>query len=58
MLVVRWRGEPRAGLDRLAHGGSPGAAIMRAEAERLKNPVTTPPGWHSYLWSIGDSGIF
>jgi hypothetical protein len=30
---------------------------MRAEAERLKNPVTTPSGWH-YLWSIGDSGIF
>jgi len=57
VLVVRWRGEPRAGLDRLARGGSPGAAIMRAEAERLKNPVTTPSGWH-YLWSIGDSGIF
>jgi hypothetical protein len=31
-LVVRWRGEPRAGLDRLARGGSPRAAIMRAEA--------------------------
>lgn len=30
---------------------------MRAEADRLRNPVTTPAGWH-YLWSIGDSGIF
>jgi len=57
VLVVRWRIEPLAGLDRLARDGSAGAAIMRAEADRLKNPVTTPVGWH-YLWSVGDSGIF
>lgn len=57
ILVVRWRIEPLAGLDRLARDTSAGAAIMRAEADRLKNPVTTPAGWH-YLWSIGDSGIF
>jgi hypothetical protein len=57
VLVVRWRIDPRAGLDRLARDGSAGAAIVRAEADRLKNPVTTPARWH-YLWSIGDSGIF
>ena len=57
VLVVRWRIEPRAGLDRLARDGLAGAAIMRAEADRLKNPATRPAGWH-YLWSIGDSGIF
>jgi Protein of unknown function (DUF3047) len=57
VLVMRWRIDPRAGLDRLAHYGSAGAAIVRAEAERLKNRATTPAGWH-YLWSIGDSGIF
>ena len=57
VLVVRWRVEPRAGLDWLARDGSAGAAVMRAEADRLKNPVTKPAGWH-YLWSIGDSGIF
>lgn len=57
VLVVRWRVGPLAGLDRLARNDSAGAAIVRAEAERLKNPVTTPVGWH-YLWSIGDSGIF
>jgi hypothetical protein len=57
VLVVRWRVEPLAGLDRLAADGSAGAAIMRTEADRLRNPVTTPAGWH-YLWSTGDSGIF
>lgn len=57
VLIVRWRIEPRAGLDRLAREGSAGAAIMRGEADRLRNPVTTPAGWR-YLWSIGDSGIF
>ena len=57
VLVMRWRIDPRAGLDRLAHYGSAGAAIVHAQAERLKNPATTPAGWH-YLWSIGDSGIF
>jgi hypothetical protein len=57
VLVVRWRIEPLAGLDRLARDGSAGAAIVRAEAARLKNPVTTPAGWH-YLWSVGNSGIF
>jgi Protein of unknown function (DUF3047) len=57
VLVVRWRIDPRAGLDRLARDGSAGAAIVRAEADRLKNPATTPVGWH-YLWSIGYSGIF
>jgi len=57
VLVVRWRIGPLTGLDRLAVDGSAGAAIMRAEADRLRNPVTTPVGWH-YLWSIGDSGTF
>jgi Protein of unknown function (DUF3047) len=57
VLVVRWRIEPLVGLERLARDGSDGAAIIRAEADRLKNPVITPVGWH-YLWSIGDSGIF
>ncbi len=57
VLVVRWRIEPLAGLDRLARDGSVGAAILRTEADRLKNPLMTPVGWH-YLWSIGDSGIF
>jgi len=57
VLVVRWRIEPRTGLDRLARDGSAGAAIMRAEADRLKNPGARPAGWR-YLWSIGDSGIF
>ncbi len=57
VLVVRWRIEPLAGLERLARDASAGAAIVRAEADRLNHPVTTPAGWH-YLWSIGDSGIF
>jgi hypothetical protein len=57
VLVVRWKTEPRAGLERLARGGSAGAAIIRAEAERLKNPAVTPAGWR-YLWSLGDSGTF
>ncbi len=57
VLVVRWRGEPLAGLERMSQGDSPGATIMRAEIDRLKNPVTVPAGWH-YLWSIGDPGIF
>jgi len=57
VLVVRWRVGPLAGLDRLAQDASAGAAIVRAEADRLKNPVTTPAGWQ-YLWSVGDSGMF
>jgi hypothetical protein len=57
VLVVRWRTEPLAGLERLARDASAGAAIMRAEADRLKYPVSTPVGWR-YLWSIGESGIF
>jgi hypothetical protein len=57
VLVVRWRIKPLAGLERLASGASAGAAMVRAEVDRLKHPVTTPAGWH-YLWSIGDSGIF
>ncbi len=57
VLVVRWRIEPLAGLERMARDDSAGAAVVRAELERLKNPVTTPAGWH-YLWSVGDGGIF
>ena len=57
VLIVQWRIEPLTGLERLARGGSPGAAIMRAEIDRLKNPVIIPAGWH-YLWSVGDAGIF
>ncbi|HTQ24625.1 MAG TPA: DUF3047 domain-containing protein [Candidatus Binataceae bacterium] len=57
VLVVRWKAGPQAGLERLAAGASAGAAIMRAEAERLKHPALTPAGWH-YMWSIGDSGVF
>jgi DUF3047 family protein len=57
VLVVRWRTEPLEGLERLAQKGLAGGAIMRAEADRLRDPAITPAGWH-YLWSVGDSGIF
>jgi len=54
---VRWKAGSQAGLERLAAGASAGAAMMRAEAERLKHPARTPAGWQ-YLWSVGDGGIF
>ena len=57
ILVMRWKVDPPAGLDRLARAGSDGAAIVGHEASRLRNPGATPAGWQ-YLWSIGDSGIF
>lgn len=57
VLVIRWKVEPAAGLERLA-GAHPGAAAMlHGEAARLRKPPITPPGWR-YLWSIGDAGIF
>ena len=57
VLIVRWKVEPAAGLERLADAHPAAAAMLHAEAVRLRRPPITPPGWH-YMWSIGNSGIF
>ncbi len=57
VLVLRWKVAPAAGLERLAAAHPAAAAMLRAEAARLRTPPITPSGWH-YMWSIGDSGIF
>jgi hypothetical protein len=55
-LVVRWRGEARAGLEAV-QSAAPGEPLIAAELERLASPAIRPAGW-SYLWFIGQSETY
>lgn len=55
-LVLRWRGESRAGLDALARAAA-GEPLIAAELARVANPAIRPAGW-SYLWFLGQSETF
>jgi len=55
VLVVRWRSDPLAGLERLARGASIGASVLRREADRLKHPPVTPA--FAYRFDCPDRSI-
>jgi Protein of unknown function (DUF3047) len=55
-LVVRWRGDARAGLAALERA-APGEPLVAAELERLAAPAVRPAGW-SYLWFLGQSEVY
>ncbi|HKC49701.1 MAG TPA: DUF3047 domain-containing protein [Myxococcota bacterium] len=55
-LVIRWRGEARAGLEELQRS-APGEPLVAAELERLASPSVRPTGW-SYLWFLGQSDTY
>lgn len=56
-LVIRWRGEARDGLERIAAGGGGAAEMAGAELRALLNPARPPSGW-KYLWEAGDAECF
>lgn len=55
-LVVRWKGDPEAGVAALA-GACPDEPLFAAESARLADPVRRPEGWE-YLWFLGEAAIF
>jgi hypothetical protein len=55
-LIVRWRGEARAGLE-VVQRAAPGESLVALELERLAAPAVRPAGW-SYLWFLGQSEIY
>lgn len=55
-LVLRWRGDARAGLEELQRS-APGEPLVAAELERLAAPAVRPAGW-SYLWFLGQSETY
>ncbi|MGD0072873.1 MAG: DUF3047 domain-containing protein [Candidatus Binataceae bacterium] len=57
VLVIRWRGETRDGLERMAAGGGRAAEMAGAELRALLNPACPPSGW-KYLWEAGDAECF
>jgi len=52
--VVRWRGEPQAGLAAAAEINE---SVFGPVLRRLRTPVKTPAGWQ-YLWRLGQGEIF
>ena len=55
-LVIRWRGDARAGLEVLS-AVDPGEPLVAAELERLGALTVRPAGWN-YLWFLGQSDVF
>jgi hypothetical protein len=55
-LLLRWRGDPLAGL-RAIERRLPGDALVRAEIERLEALVPKPAGFEP-LWYVGESDLF
>jgi hypothetical protein len=56
ILIVRWYGSARDGLDALIRLGDP-LGLASSELERLEHDPAAPVGWH-YLWHLGDAEIF
>jgi len=56
VLVVRWRGEARAGVEALARA-VPEEPLFAAESARLARPIEKPAGWE-YLWFLGPADIY
>jgi hypothetical protein len=52
VTLIRWRGDPAAGLRALAS-----EPLARGESERLEAPHAPPPGWR-YLWFLGEAEVF
>lgn len=56
VLVVRWRGTARGGVEALA-AAVPDEPCFAAERDRLAEPVPIPEGWE-YLWFLGPADIY
>lgn len=56
VLVVRWRGEPLAGLGALAEL-LPDDALLAGELDRLRHALPPPDGWRP-LWFLGATECF
>ena len=57
VLIIRWRSDPAAGLQKLADRRGRAAEIAQAELGALQNPIKLPPGW-KYMWWAGDAQCF
>jgi hypothetical protein len=55
VILLRWRGEPLAGLRALA-GAAP-HPLLELEIDRLTSAVSRPEGWR-HLWFLGESEIY
>lgn len=55
-LVVRWQGDPVAGLAALA-AALPDDPLLAGELDRLRHAAPPPEGWR-HLWFLGESEIF
>jgi hypothetical protein len=55
-LLIRWRGEARAGLEAVSQFASDDP-LLAGELQRVSAPAIRPAGW-SYLWFLGQSEIY
>lgn len=55
-VVLTWKGDPLAGLRKLAAQGAFGG-LAAAEAQRLAADPATPAGWRQY-YQFGEAGVF
>ncbi len=56
VLLVRWRGDARRGIEALL-ALAPDEPLLRAELERLDEEIERPEGW-APLWRIGETDVF
>ena len=56
VLVLRWKGTARDGLEALART-APDDPLIAGELGRLRAPIVPPAGWH-HLWFLGQTEIF
>jgi hypothetical protein len=56
VLVLRWKGTARDGLEALART-VPDDPLIAHERDRLRAPIVPPAGWR-HLWFLGETDIF